>query len=104
MVGMLLTGVFAKDLGLASGKASTFLAHLAALVIVSVFTFTGSWVLYKVTDIIIPLRVPEDQEIEGLDLSQHGETAIASELLLAPSANGNGVHVSGRLEVVGRPL
>ena len=60
--------------------------------IVSVFSFVGSWILYKVTDLIIPMRVSEEQEIEGLDLSQHGETAIAAELLLAPSANGNGVH------------
>ena len=92
MVGMLLTGVFARDVGLTSGQTATFLVHLGALVIVSVFSFAGSWILYKVTDLIIPMRVPEEQEIEGLDLSQHGETAIAPELLLAPSTNGNGVH------------
>jgi Amt family ammonium transporter len=92
MVGMLLTGVFAKDVGLTSGKTSTFLVHLGALAIVSAFSFIGSWILYKATDLIIPMRVSEEQEIEGLDLSQHGETAIAAELLLAPSTNGNGVH------------
>ncbi len=92
MVGMLMTGIFAKDVGLTSGKTSTFLVHLGALVIVSVFSFVGSWILYKVTDFIIPLRVSEEQELQGLDLSQHGETAIAAELLLAPSTNGNGVH------------
>jgi Amt family ammonium transporter len=92
MVGMLLTGVFARDVGLTSGKTSTFLVHLGALAIVSAFSFIGSWILYKATDLIIPMRVSEEQEIEGLDLSQHGETAIAAELLLAPSTNGNGVH------------
>ena len=92
MVGMLMTGVFAKDVGLTSGRTGTFLVHLGALVIVSVFSFVGSWILYKVTDFIIPMRVSEEQELEGLDLSQHGETAIAAELLLAPSTNGNGVH------------
>src|SRR5215467_567762 len=92
MVGMLLTGLFAKDVGVTSGRPATFLAHLAALVIVSAFTFCGSWVLYKLTDLIIPLRVSHEQEIEGLDLSQHGETAIAAELILAPSTNGHGVH------------
>jgi ammonium transporter, Amt family len=100
MVGMLMTGVFAAGVGLASGKAYTFLAHLGALVIVSVFSFFGSWILYKVTDLIIPLRVSEEQEIEGLDLSQHGETAIAAELLLAPSTNGNGVHSPVAKELV----
>ena len=79
---------------------TTFLAHLAALVVVSVFSFVGSWILFKVTDLIIPLRVSAEEEIEGLDLSQHGETAIAAELLLAPSTNGNGVHAPLSKELV----
>ena len=41
--------------------------------IVAAFSFFGSWILYKVTDLIIPLRVTEEQEEIGLDLSQHGE-------------------------------
>jgi ammonium transporter, Amt family len=73
MVGMLLTGVFAKDVGLMSGHAYTFLIHCAALVFVAAFSFAGSWVLYKITNVIIPLRVSEEQEEIGLDLSQHGE-------------------------------
>jgi Amt family ammonium transporter len=100
MVGMLMTGIFAKDVGLTSGRTATFVAHLGALVIVSAFSFVGSWVLYKITDLIIPLRVDEEQEIEGLDLSQHGEHAIAAELLLAPSTNGNGVHSPLEKELV----
>ncbi len=81
MVGMIFTGVFAKDVGLTSGQTKTFLYHLLALVIVSAFSFVGSLILYKITDLIIPLRVAEDQEKEGLDLSQHGETALGSDLL-----------------------
>jgi Amt family ammonium transporter len=73
MVGMIMTGAFAKDVGLTSGHAYTFLLHCGALLFVAAFTFAGSWVLYRVTDIIIPLRVSEDQEDIGLDLSQHGE-------------------------------
>src|SRR6185436_15338430 len=73
MVGMLLTGVFAKDVGLMSGHAYTFLLHCGALVFVALFSFTGSWLLYKFTDLIIPLRVSDEQEEIGLDLSQHGE-------------------------------
>jgi Amt family ammonium transporter len=73
MVGMLLTGVFAKDVGLVNGTATTFLHHLAALVIVTAYVAVGSFALYKLTNAIIPLRVtPEDEEV-GLDLSQHGE-------------------------------
>jgi len=73
MVGMLMTGIFAKDVGLMSGHAATFLVHCGALVFVAAFSFCGSWVLYKFTDFIIPLRVSEEQEEIGLDLSQHGE-------------------------------
>ncbi len=81
MVGMVFTGIFATGVGLTSGKTETFLHHLLALVIVSVFSFVGSLILYKVTDLIIPLRVTDDEEREGLDLSQHGETALGADLL-----------------------
>src|SRR5262245_37171050 len=73
MVGMLMTGLFAKDVGLTSGHAWTFLVHCGALVFVAVFSFSGSWLLYKLTNTIIPLRVSDEQEEIGLDLSQHGE-------------------------------
>jgi Amt family ammonium transporter len=73
MVGMLMTGLFAKDVGLTSGHAYTFLLHCGALMFVAAFSFAGSWLLYKVTDLIIPLRVSDEQEEIGLDLSQHGE-------------------------------
>jgi Amt family ammonium transporter len=73
MVGMLMTGFFAKDVGLTSGHAYTFLLHCGALVFVALFSFGGSWLLYKITDAIIPLRVSGEQEAIGLDLSQHGE-------------------------------
>jgi ammonium transporter, Amt family len=90
MTGMVLTGVFAKDVGLTSGKLGTFLAHLVALLIVASFSFFGSWLLYKLTDMIIPLRVTEDQEILGLDLSQHGESALGTDLVGGAFSNGNG--------------
>jgi Amt family ammonium transporter len=75
MVGMIATGVYAKDVGLVYGQTTTFMYHMIALVIVAVFSFVGSLILYKLTDLIIPLRVAEDQEYAGLDLSQHGEAA-----------------------------
>jgi Amt family ammonium transporter len=91
MVGMICTGIFAKDVGLVYGHTETFLYHLLALLIVTVFVFLGSLILYKVTDMIIPLRVDESQEHEGLDLSQHGETALSvSALYPSDSGHGNG--------------
>ncbi len=88
IVGMIATGIFAADVGLKTGETKTFMYHMIALVIVAAFAFIGSFILYKVTDIIIPLRVTDDQEIEGLDMSQHGETALGLELLGGGHHNG----------------
>jgi len=74
IVGMLMTGIFANEVGLIYGQTKTFLVHLLALVIVSIFTFGGSYILYKITDFLIPLRVTKEQEDIGLDLSQHNES------------------------------
>ena len=81
MTGMLLTGVFASSLineaapdGWANGGGSDlFLKHLFALVVVSTFAFVGSLILLKITDLISPLRVSEEDRRIGLDISQHGE-------------------------------
>jgi Amt family ammonium transporter len=75
MVGMVATGIFAKGVGLTSGSPTVFLVHLLGLVVVTVYAFGGSWLLYKLTDAIIPLRVEHDHEVMGLDRSQHGESA-----------------------------
>jgi Amt family ammonium transporter len=88
MVGMVCTGIFATEKGLITGQTSTFLYHLLALVIVASYTFIGSFVLYKITDLLIPLRVTEEQERVGLDLSQHGETALGADLFGRPKSNG----------------
>jgi Amt family ammonium transporter len=75
IMGMLLTAIFAqgKNASLLHGGWGVFGHHMMALVLVSVFTFGGAYVLFKVTDFIIPLRVTEESEAQGLDLSQHGE-------------------------------
>lgn len=74
ITGMILTAVFAKDVGLVFGQTQTFLYHLLALVIVGVFTFGGSYIIYKITGNITRLRVSPEDEKAGLDLSQHAET------------------------------
>ena len=73
IVGMLLTAVFASEVGLIYGKTSTFFFHILGLLIVSVYCFVGSYLLYMLVDKILTMRVREDQEERGLDLSQHGE-------------------------------
>jgi ammonium transporter, Amt family len=81
MVGMLLTGVFASsavnpavtDQGLIFGESTLFINQFTALIIVSVFAFTASYALFFIVNKITPLRVSEDKEELGLDISQHGE-------------------------------
>ncbi len=74
IVGMIATGIFAKEVGLIYGTTTTFWSHMLALVIVSVFAFVGSTVIYYITNLITPLRVSREMEEEGLDISQHGES------------------------------
>ena len=75
IMGMILTAILAhgENASLLHGGFSVFLHHITALILVSLFTFFGAILLYKITDFIIPLRVSEDSEKIGLDLSQHGE-------------------------------
>jgi Amt family ammonium transporter len=74
IVGMLATAVFANEVGLIHGQITTFLFHLLALGIVSIFTFGGSLLMYKITDMIVPLRISPHGEKIGLDISQHDES------------------------------
>ncbi len=84
MVGMVMTGIFATsgvnsavtDQGLAFGETTLFINHMIALVGVSAFAFGGSLLLLKITDLILPLRVTDQDEKEGLDISQHDEFLV----------------------------
>ncbi len=74
LVGMLLTAVFALDGGLVRGGTHLLSAHVKALVVVVPLLYAVTWMLYRVTDRIIPMRVSDAEEASGLDISQHGET------------------------------
>lgn len=81
MVGMILTGVFAHRSinsvvttnGLYYGETGLFVSHLIGLIGAVVFTLLLAFILLKVVDTIAPIRVREEEEEMGLDLSQHGE-------------------------------
>lgn len=81
MTGMVLTGVFASenvnpavtDQGLLFGETTLFLHQLLALVCVSAFAFTMSYILFFFVNTLTPLRVSEEKEELGLDITQHGE-------------------------------
>jgi Amt family ammonium transporter len=67
-------GIFGTIMIAAFGAGSWF-AQLGSLVIVGLFTLVITVVLLKVTALITPLRVDPEEEINGLDLSVHGERA-----------------------------
>ena len=73
MVGMLLTGVLAAEVGLTSGESETFVKHVIALVAVALGAFGLSYGLFALVNAWIPMRVTSGQEERGLDDSQHGE-------------------------------
>jgi Amt family ammonium transporter len=90
-IGALLTGVFAqqvvnpifgagKPVGALDGHWSQVGNQLVGVLIAWGFALVGTIILLKVTDMITGLRVTEEQEIEGLDITQHGEEAYNLEL------------------------
>lgn len=85
--GALATGIFASVAinsagadGLLLGNASQLVKQLVAIAAVSVFAFAATWVLGKIVDVTIGLRVSEAEETVGLDISQHGERAYGGVL------------------------
>jgi Amt family ammonium transporter len=71
IVGAILTGVFAvKDIGGADGSV---LLQLKGVVTTLVYSGVISFILLKIIDVTIGLRVTEEEEREGLDVILHGE-------------------------------
>ena len=52
-----------------------WVAQIGALIVVGIFTLVVSYILIKITQIFVPLRVDAETETNGLDLSAHGERA-----------------------------
>jgi Amt family ammonium transporter len=82
ILGALLTGVFsAASLGGIKGGdysiASQVLIQAEGVVITIVWSAVVAFISYKIVDMVIGLRVPEDEEREGLDITSHGETAYS---------------------------
>ncbi|OHC82955.1 MAG: ammonia channel protein [Rhodospirillales bacterium RIFCSPLOWO2_12_FULL_67_15] len=78
-VGALLTGVFAVKAvggtsGLIEGNAVQVLIQLWGIAGTIVWSGIASYVLLKIVDAVIGLRVDEETEVGGLDLALHGET------------------------------
>lgn len=72
-VGAILTGVFAAE-GLLGGNAGQIVNQLGAVAVTWIFAIVMTLIIAKVTDAVIGLRVSQEDEMAGLDLSQHGES------------------------------
>jgi Amt family ammonium transporter len=89
-IGALLTGVFASHainavyhdaqgrvlpVGWLDGNVQQVAYQLVGILTAWALALVGTFVLLKITDAVVGLRVTEDQEIEGLDITEHGEDA-----------------------------
>jgi Amt family ammonium transporter len=94
-IGALLTGVFATravnvvfrdpqgrplPVGWLDGNAPQIGYQLVGIAMAWAFALVGTIVLLKITDLVVGVRAGEEQEIEGLDLTQHGEEAYNLEM------------------------
>ncbi len=94
-IGALLTGVFATQainpifrdpqgrplpVGLLDGHAAQIGYQLVGIATAWTFALVGTFVLLKITDVVVGVRVGEEQESEGLDLTEHGEEAYNLEM------------------------
>jgi ammonium transporter, Amt family len=94
-VGMIMTALLANQAvnsanttgnGLLFGFETTlFNAHMIALVVVVAYTFIGSMIILKLTDLLSPLKVSPEEYKVGSDYSQHGE-AVSFDLTTAKEA------------------
>jgi len=82
--GALATGLFASkaindggDNGLFFGNPGQLWTQLVAVVATYVLAVVATYVILKIVDAVVGLRVTDEDEVAGLDLSQHSETAYA---------------------------
>jgi len=78
--GVLATGLFASLAvnpaganGLFYGNPKLLAIQTVAVLATAAFSMTGTYILVKVLDRVMGIRVPEHEEVIGLDLTQHGE-------------------------------
>ncbi len=78
-LGALLVGVFATSSvnpavsGLLEGNRDQFISQIKSIGVAAVVSVVGTFIILKVLDALMGLRVSQEEELQGLDLSQHGE-------------------------------
>ena len=79
VVGAVLTGVFASSAiggsaGLLEGNSNQLVAQIISVVVTAVYSGVVTYILAKIVDATVGLRVDKESEIMGLDISMHGES------------------------------
>ena len=71
--------------GLFYGSADTLIAQLISIVVAYALAIVGSYILFKIVNLITPMRANEDEEISGIDIVEHGERAYNQSIVSADS-------------------
>jgi len=87
-LGMLATGIFAVATvggasGLIDGNAGQIGRQLAAIGATAAYSLVVTFAILKALDLVMGLRVSEEEELVGVDVSQHGERAYAEAFTLS---------------------
>ncbi len=84
VMGTISLGIFASTAvnpagadGLLAGNPGFLGTQIFGVLVVGVYAFTLSWVLLKLVDAVMGLRLTEESEVQGLDLGEHSETAYS---------------------------
>jgi len=82
LVGTLLLGVFASKAvnpggvdGLLAGSSSQLFSQLIGVVVVGVYAFVVSWILVKILHSTMGMRLAGENEVQGMDYTEHSEAA-----------------------------
>lgn len=69
--------------GLFYGSADTLIAQLISIVVAYVLAIVGSYILFKIVSCFMQVRASENEEISGIDISEHGERAYNQSIMSA---------------------
>lgn len=95
VLGTAAVGLLAVDGGLFYGGGAGLLGvQLIGIAAVLVWTLTLGFIVFKAIDLVVGLRVPAEEELEGLDLAEHGMEAYGDFILRPANVTGLG-HLDG---------
>jgi Amt family ammonium transporter len=85
-VGAILTGIFATTTvnsagknGLLYGNPGLLITQILATVVAYIIAGVGTFIILKILDATVGLRVKEEAELQGLDINEHGEEGYNEE-------------------------